>query len=118
MFIKSYLSQLVEKITGRKCTRCRHNCAGRCCHPVGRMFMRCWHSITRPGFEMRPARYLKTGTDLNKVQKTGRYVSEAGRENSTLPAPLTPEEEYQLQKIRAALEEAGATARESGLLED
>lgn len=93
MFIKSYLSQLVEKITGRKCTRCRHNCDGRCCHPDGRMFMRCWDSITRPGFEKRPPRYLKT----------------------TTPA-LTPEEEYQLQKIRTALQEAEDTARKSGLL--
>lgn len=94
MFIKNYLAMLVEKITGRKCTRCRHNCAGRCCHPDGRMFMRCWDSITRPGFEKRPPRYLKT-----------------------TPA-LTPEEEHQLQKIRAALQEAEDTARESGLLED
>lgn len=117
MSIKTYLVNLAEKLTGRKCTRCRHNCKGRCCHPNGRMFMRCWQSITRPGFEKRPPRYLKPGTDLNKeVQTPGHFVTQAGMEVKPPMEPLTPEEEHQLAKIKATLQEAEATARESGLL--
>jgi hypothetical protein len=115
MSIKNLLVRLAEKITGRKCTRCLHDCKGRCCHPDGRMFMRCWQSITRPGFEKRPPRYLKPGTDLNKeVQAPDRYVAQAGME--VKPAPLTPEQEHQLAKIRTMLQEAEDEARESGLL--
>lgn len=94
MSIKTYLVNKAEKLTGRKCSRCRHNCGGRCGHPDGRMFMKCWQSITRPGFEKRPPRYLKTTNDL------------------------TQEEKYQLQKIKGVLQEAENNARESGLLED
>jgi hypothetical protein len=84
------------------------------------MFMRCWHSITRPGFEKRPPRYLKPA---DQHRKALRDISRAFSEGfevglETAPAPLTPEEEHQLQKIRAALQEAEDTARESGLLED
>lgn len=92
MSIKTYLVNQAEKVTGRKCSRCRHNCGGRCCHPNGRMFMKCWQSITRPGFEKRPPRYLKPDTGL------------------------TTEEQYQLQKIKGVLQEAEDNARESGLL--
>ena len=94
MSIKSTLTKAAEKITGRKCNRCRHNCKGRCAHPDGRMFMRCWQSITRPGFEKRPPRYLKTED------------------------PLTTAQQYEMAKIKAALQQAEDTARESGLLED
>jgi hypothetical protein len=114
MSIKSTLVRAAEKITGRQCKHCLHNCKGRCCHPDGRMFMRCWQSITRPGFEKRPPRYLKAGADLNKVQAPGRYAATPGKGNA--PAPLTPEEQHQLDKIKAMLEQAEDTARESGLL--
>lgn len=117
MSIKSTLTRAAEKITGRKCTRCLHNCKGRCCHPDGAMFWKCWQSLTRPGFEKRPPRYLKAGTDLNKeVQTPGHFVATAAME--VKPAPLTPEQKYQLEKIKATLQQAEDTARESGLLED
>lgn len=92
MSIKRFLARLVEKITGRKCSRCAYNCGGRCCHPDGRMFMRCWHGITRPGYKERPA----------------------------MPAPgdLTPEEQYQMAKIVTTLQEASETAKDCGLLEE
>lgn len=115
MSIKTYLVKLAEKLTGRKCIRCRHNCKGRCCHPDGRMFMRCWQSITRPGFEKRPPRYLKIEDEMAKHGAAHNYeAARAGMAAS--PAPLTPEEEYQLAKIKATLQEAEDTARESGLL--
>ena len=91
MFIKNLLTRMVAKLTGRKCSRCLHNCGARCCHPNGRMFMKCWHSITRPGFSKRPLQ-----NDLD----------------------LTPEEQHQLQKIRDVLQEAEDTARGCGLVED
>lgn len=94
MSIKYLLTRLVEKITGRKCRRCKHNCNGRCCHPNGNMFMRCWNSITRPGFERRPGKYEKTDQEL------------------------TEEQVYQLAKIQAVLQEAGETARDGGLVEE
>lgn len=93
MFIKNLLRRVAEKLTGKKCSRYKYNRGGYCTHPDGSMFMRCWHSVTRPGF-------------------TGKY-------EKTAHAPeLTPEEEYQLGKIKTALEEAGEIARESGLVED
>lgn len=95
MSIKTYLVNQAEKVTGRKCSRCRHNCGGRCCHPNGRMFMKCWQSITRPGFDKRPPRYLKADS-----------------------AELTAEEQHQLHKIKCTLDDAEEMARESGLLED
>lgn len=120
MSIKSTLTRAAEKITGRKCTRCLHNCKGRCCHPDGRMFMRCWQSITRPGFEKRPPRYLKTEDKRREeLLAPGRAAAEgikAGME--VKPAPLTPEQKYQLAKIKATLQQAEDAARESGLLED
>lgn len=90
MNIKNILAKLVEKITGKKCTRCRHNCGGTCAHPSDDMFMRCWHGITRPGFEERTAEAEE----------------------------LTDEQQYQLRKIQETLQEAGDTARDGGLLND
>ena len=92
MSIKRTLTKLVERITGRKCCRCHYNVAGRCCHPDGNMFMRCWHGITRPGY----------------------------MERQTEPAAgdLTPEEKHQLEKIVTSLQEASETARDGGLLDD
>lgn len=106
MSIKSTLTRAAEKITGRKCTRCLHNCKGRCCHPNGSMFAKCWQSITRPGFEKRPPRYLKTEDKRCTDQQPAEVK----------PAPLTPEQQYQLAKIKATLQEAEDEARESGLL--
>ena len=91
--IKYFLALLAEKITGRKCSKCMHNVKGSCCHPDGRMFMRCWSSIRRPGFS----------------------------ERCTIPAyegDMTAEEQHQLRKIQGALDNAQAAAREAGLLED
>lgn len=51
MSIKRFFVRLAEKLTGRKCSECRHSRGGRCCHPVGITFMCCWNSITRPGWE-------------------------------------------------------------------
>lgn len=90
---KYYLTRMAEKITGRKCSRCLHNVKGRCCHPNGCMYLQCWPSITRPGFEERPAQPAKADK-------------------------LTAEEQHQLQKIKGALDDAETAAREGGLLED
>lgn len=92
MSIKRTLANLVEKITGRKCCRCHYNVDGRCCHPDGNMFMRCWHGITRPGY-------------MERVR-----IPAAG--------DLTPEEKHQLAKIVTSLQEASETARDGGLLDD
>jgi hypothetical protein len=93
------IKKLAHKITGRKCSRCRHNCAGRCAHPWEKMFAKCWNSLHRPGFEQ---------------------IDPAEKETSPRPdsaQALTTEEEYQLQKIKAVLQTAEDDARESGLLE-
>lgn len=92
MNIKRFLARLLEKITGKKCSRCRYNIGGRCAHPSDGMFMRCWHGITRPGYEDRLAK--------------------------PAPGDLTEEERHQLAKIVEGLKEASATARDGGLLED
>ena len=89
MSIKNQLVRLAEKITGRKCCRCAHNCGGTCAHPNGTTFTKCWQSLTRPGFEER------------QEQK---------------PGDLTDEEKHQMQKIVASLQEASETARNGGLL--
>ncbi len=94
MHIKIFLGKIVEKLTGRRCNRCRHNCKGHC-RRSKKAYMKCWHSITKPGFEKRHPRYL-----------------------SPESAALTAQERHELQKIKNALAEAGETARESGLLED
>lgn len=92
MSIKYYLNRVAAKITGRKCSTCKHNCGGRCAHPSDRAFSRCWNSITRPDYEERPA--------------------------EPAPGDMTPEEKYQLAQIVTTLQEASATARDGGLLED
>lgn len=51
MSIKRFFVRMAEKLTGRKCSECRHSRGGRCCHPNGMTFMWCWNSITRPGWE-------------------------------------------------------------------
>lgn len=89
MRIKTLLTRLVENITGKKCSNCRHNYNGNCYHPESDMFMRCWHGITKPGYEDR-----------------GGPVKET----------LTQEEQHQLNKIKAVLRDAEDEARESGLL--
>jgi hypothetical protein len=66
------------------------------------MFMKCWHSITRPGYEYSESK--------NYNIMAGIAVSEG------LQAGLTEEEQYQLQKIKAVLQDAEDEARESGLL--
>ena len=93
MYIKIFLGAIVEKLAGRQCSRCRHNCKGRC-RRSHKAYMKCWHSITKPGFERRRAKYLTPET-----------------------AALTAQERHELQKIKATLAEAGETARDGGLLE-
>ena len=117
MEIKSLLARAMERVTGRKCSRCRYNCKRRCCHPDGRMFMKCWQSITRPGFKKRPPRYLKIEDEAAKHGTARNYeAAKAGIE--VKPAPLTPEQQHQLEKIKATLQQAEDEARESGLLGD
>lgn len=123
MIIKELLRKAAEKLTGRKCCRCRYNVAGRCCHPDGKMFMRCWHSVTRPGFtgkyEDKPLpEHIAINIELSKRIKEGfeagvQAACEKNRKNDNL---LTQEEEYQLQRIREVLQQAEDDARESGLL--
>lgn len=93
MSIKNLLGRKVAKITGRECRRCIHNVDGYCT-ASGDTYMKCWHSLTRPGFKERPGKYLRQATEL------------------------TPQQQHELDKIKQALQEAGETARESGLLED
>ena len=108
MFIKNIIAKLAHNLTGRKCNSCTHNRGGRCCHPSGSMFMKCWHSITRPGYE-----YSESVHYFNTVVPAINDALQVG-----INADLTEEERYQLQKISAAVQEAGELARESGLLED
>lgn len=116
MSIKYYLARLVEKITGKKCSRCRHNCGGRCVHPSDGMYMRCWHGITRPGFEYSPSvEYYNYAAAAVAGLVAGL---EAGLEAGMEPGDMTPEEKYQLAQIVTTLQEASATARDGGLLED
>lgn len=110
MSIKYLLTKAAEKITGRKCARCKHNCGGCCIHPSDRMFKKCWQSITRPGFEKKPPRYLKEQDPRYAAVKAAKATPEIK------PAPLTPEQKHQLEKIKATLDQAEETARESGLL--
>lgn len=91
MNIKQLLRDWYAKRTGRKCSRCTHNCGGRCCHPDGNMFIRCFNSITRPGFKER---------------------------QDQEPGDLTEEERHQLGKIVETLQVASATAKDGGLLSD
>jgi hypothetical protein len=105
--IKYYLVRLAEKITGRKCSKCLYNVKGRCCHPDGRMFMRCWSSIRRPGFKYSEA--------VHFARTNGAAVVEGLQ--AGMAAPLTAEERRLLQKIQGTLDAAETNAREAGLLE-
>jgi len=107
MSIKHHFVRLAEKIHGRKCTRCTHNQGGRCCHPDGNTFMRCWQSVTRPGFE-----YSPSVEDCN-----AGAAAVAGLEAGVAPGDLTEEEKHQMAKIVETLKEASETARDGGLLE-
>ena len=122
MFFKRILRKLWERLTGRRCHRCKYNRAGHCTHPSEGMFMRCWHSVTRPGwtgkYEKAPA--PKDPAELGKRLCEGfedgmRHTRDRNRQRES---ELTQEEKYQLQKIRDALEEAEDMARESGLLSE
>lgn len=106
MFVrfKRFLTRLVENKTGRKCSRCKYNVAGHCTHPSDEMFTKCWHSITRPGFAGRYERPVRKPKTEEAMESLG--------------TGMTEEEQHQLAKIKAALQEAGDTARDGGLLED
>ena len=123
MFIKNLLRRLVEKWTGHSCSRCRYNCAGRCTHPSDGMYMKCWHSITRPGYTGRYERpgHWKEYKRREELLAQGRAAAEGiqtGMAAAEDPSELTEEELHQLTKIKATLAEAGETARDGGLLED
>lgn len=109
MSIKQFLRDWYAKRTGRNCASCAHNRGGRCCHPDGNMFMRCWHSITRPGYEYSP------GVEGYNNAAAAAEGLVAGIEPST--ADLTPEELHQLGKIVETLQQASETARDGGLLD-
>lgn len=106
MSIKTYLAEKVQEITGRKCVRCAYNSCGKCYHPDEEIFEKCYRSISRPGFERRPPRYLK-----EKPKATAKAVE-------VKPAPLTAEQKLQLEKIKATLQQAEEVARESGLVSE
>ena len=103
MSIKQFLRDWYAKRTGRKCASCTHSCGGRCCHPDGNMFMRCFNSITRPGFECAPSIHVEGRN--NEAAAAVLHV-----------ADLTEEELHQLGKIVETLKEASATAKDGGLL--
>ena len=105
MSIKYNLVKLAEKITGRKCCRCHFNVAGRCCHPNGETFCRCWQSITRPGYTTR-AHFPSKAVSAAELTK----------QTTQEPGDLTEEEKHELGKIVESLQEASATAKDGGLL--
>lgn len=115
MFIKNIIAKLAHNMTGRKCNSCTHNCGGRCCHPSGSMFMKCWHSITRPGYEYSESVHY-FNTVVPEINDALQVINDALQKG--MDTGLTEEEKYQLQKIAAAVQEAGEMARESGLLEE
>lgn len=102
MSIKHHFVRLAEKITGRKCCRCIFNTCGQCNHPDGDMFMRCYHSMTRPGFFEDPEK--------------ARNAAAASENWHQAPGDMTEEEKHQLGKIVESLQEASATAQDAGLL--
>lgn len=113
--IKRAIRKRMEKLTGRKCSRCQHNVNGRCAHPEKDMFARCWNGVFfRPGFKQRPRRYLRyehTSPVLGRAS-----VEETSEGIVVKVEPLTPEQQHQLEKIKATLQDAAAIACESGLL--
>lgn len=82
MIIKRLLARVAEKLTGRKCAGCLHNCRGRCVHPDGRMFMRCWHSITKPGFTQ--GLTTEEQHQLQKIKGVLQEAEDAARESGLL----------------------------------
>lgn len=122
VFIKRFLTRLWEKKTGRKCSRCKYNCAGHCTQPSDEMYMKCWHSITRPGYTGRYERPVRKPKSVEENMDLGRKFSEGLHEGlaaaENLGDGLTQAELVQLAKIKETLAEAGETAREGGLLED
>lgn len=103
MNIKNTLVKIAEKITGRKCCRCAHNRGGRCCHPDGNTFMRCWQSITRPGFEHARSMHIKGSCNEEAIAE---------------PGDMTAVDLSLLEQIVTTLQEASATAKDAGLLEE
>lgn len=122
MGIKRFLTKLVEKLTHRKCTRCKYNRAGRCTHPSDSMFMKCWHSITRPGwtgkFQKAPAPVDHTATGKALCDGYLDGIQATKERNDQRDKEMTEEEKYQLQKIRESLAMAEDMARESGLISE
>lgn len=104
-----FIFKLIEKLTGKRCSRCKYNRAARCHHPRAGMFRKCWHNPFRPGWT---GKFQRVEPERPPVPVATIANSEEPKENQ----PLTPEEEYQLQKIREVLQEASDTARESGLM--
>ena len=83
--IKYALTRVAAKITGRKCSRCAHNYAGRCCHYGKSMFSDCWPSITRPGFHRRPEGLTPAEKhQLQKIVGTLDEAAEMARESGLL----------------------------------
>lgn len=80
---------VAETLTGRCCEKCDHYAKGSCWHPDFKTRDECMTSLRPVGYKKRPP---------------------------ATSAKLSAEEQHQLQKIKAALQEAGDTARESGLL--
>lgn len=105
MFIKRFLTRLWEKKTGRKCSRCKHNRAGHCTRPSDGMYMKCWHSITRPGYTGRFER-----ANLEKRRKELQPLQDMQQ--------LSTQEQHELQKIKDVLQMAADTAKDGGLVED
>lgn len=123
MSIKHHFVRLAEKITGRKCSRCYYNTCGRCVHPNGETFCRCWQSIARPGFKYSESkRYAsEVGAELVKGFRYGfaGHCSTTDEETrAQAPGDMTEEEKYQLGKIVESLQEASATAQDAGLLNE
>lgn len=123
MSIKHHFARLAEKITGRKCSRCYCNTRGRCCHPDGNTFMRCYHSMTRPGFKYSESkRYAnEVGAKFAEGFLSGLAAHNAAIDEETrtqAPGDLTPEEKHQLGKIVESLQEASTTAQDAGLLDE
>ena len=98
---KRFLTRLWEKKTGRKCSRCKYNCAGHCTHPSEEMFTKCWHSITRPGYTGRYERPVRKPKSVEAAEDLGRKFYEGlheGLATAENPGKLTQEEQHQLQR--------------------
>lgn len=53
MIIKKFFAILVEIITGRHCSKCRHYAADFCYHPDGYISRKCQRGIFPVGYEER-----------------------------------------------------------------